>query len=829
MATPTSNPSVQLRVILTSLVFIGLFILTLVFLILAYPIVLAPPPTATPTLTLTPTITPTVTQTPTVTLSPTRTLTPRPTLTPSITPTSSRTPIPSDTPTPPGPPTLTPAAPFGGQTNYALNMWNEDLAAALVDLIQDYPNTLSPSARGEGDRNYNQAFAYAVFAQNEALLRFPDSRYAARWRWQQALNYARLGDPKAGAAFAALIEVGLNTQQTSLSQLTQWLSQFPFSMKGILTPLRPPAEFYSAHLLELSGRGSAFFLITETSAAFKVYPLLVGFDFSPQKTTPTVGTGLSTMDLPRYRAFRADFNADGSEEIVIYQVNPQAVNWLALPSVFDLSTLPPQALSFDPVRSPFQIGMSYLNLWNVRTESDGGKLLSFSTRLFPTCPLELQRDYGWDGSVFLPYTTTVKVYPYADTLNYCGFLVEHAANVWGREVAIQLMDALLPVWPPETDPEGKAYPPDAKDEWRFRKAVYLAELGDFTAAQATLEELLQTPAISSSRWLGPAQIFRDLYRSPDDLYRACLSTTFCQAGAVLAGQLETHQTQQVSEILSFMDRIGVVRRSTGYFDFDGDGSKEFWFALQHRVGEKLEVWALFPHGERFDALQLQQIENQSPSFSYYDALSIPPVVLLNQRQAFRVLRSPGDRKPYVEAVELPRYYPDKFKDAVAKLEAELFEGAAPDQIYRSLLDLQKTPGLLCRATWSCDRYTYLLGLAAELSGDQNAAVAAYYSLWIDYSKSPFTTMARLKLRSLSTPTFTPTSTSTQTPTPTSSPTTTPFVPTVPVPTGATPTTGPFTPTSAPLPTIPSGTTSPYPGPALPTGPVPTQPGPYPSP
>ena len=829
MGTPTSNPTVQLRILLTSLVFIGLFILTLVFLILAYPIILAPPPTATPTLTLTPTITSTLTQTPTVTLTPTRTLTPRPTLTPSITPTPSCTPIPSETPTPPGPPTLTPAAPFGGQANYALNAWSEELAAALVELIQDYPNTLSPIARGEDERNYNQAFTYAVFAQNEALLRFPDSRFAAQWRWQQALNYARLGDPKAGAAFASLIEVGLNTQQTNLAQLTQWLSQFPFPMKGVLTPLRPPADIYSAHLLELSGRGSAFFLITETSSAFKVYPLLVSFDFSAQKSPLTIATALPTVQSPRYQAFRADFSADGVEEIVIFRINPQAVNWLSLPAVFDLSSLPPQSLPFDPVRAPFQIGMSYLNLWNVRAESNGKKMLSFSTRLFPTCPLDLQRDYGWGASSFLPYTTTVKVYPYADTLNYCGFLVEHAANVWGREVAVQLIDALLPVWPPKTDPQGKPYPPDAKDEWRFRKAVYLAELGDFETAHAALEELIRAPAITSSRWMSAAQTFRDLYRSPGDLYRACLSTIFCRAGDVLSRQLENQQTQQVSELLSFMNRIGVVRRSTGYFDFDGDGRKEFWFALQHRAGEKLEVWALFPHGDRFDALQLQQVENQSPTFSYYDALSVPPVVLLNQRQAFRVLRSPGDRRPYIEVVELPRYYPDKFKEAVAMLESELFEGAAADQIYRSLLDLQKFPGLLCRATWSCDRYYYLLGLAAELSGDQNAAVAAYYRLWMDYSKSPFTTMARLKLRSLSTPTFTPTPTFTQTPTLTPSPTITPFVPTVPLPTGATPTTGPFTPTSAPLPTMPFGTPNPYPAPTQPTGGGTTPSGPYPSP
>lgn len=823
MATPSSSPSTQIRILLTSLVFIGLFILTLVFLIVAYPILLAPPPTITPTITLSPTITPTITQTPTITLTPTRTLTPRPTLTPSNTPTPSRTPIPSETPTPPGPPTLTPAAPFGGQTNYALSVWTEELAAALVELIQDYPNTLPPNARGEDDSNYNNAFTYAIFAQNEALLRFPESRYAAQWQWQQALNYARLGDTKAGAAFASLIENGLNAHQTTLAQLPEWISRFPLPMKAILTPLRPPPQILTAHLLELSGKGSAFFLIAETPAAYKVFPLVVGFDFSTVNSLTTLDSRLATVEPPQYQAFRADLTADKIEEIVIYRLNPQAIRWLSLPTVFDLSSLPPKELGFHPIRAPFQIGMSYINRWSVQPQTNGKKMLAFTTRVFPTCPLDLQRNYLWDNEAFIPLETIVTVYPYADTLNYCGFLVEHATNVWSREVAIQLIDALLPVWPPATDPNGKPYPPDAKDEWRFRKAVYLAEMGNFEAAHAALEDLITNPSISSSRWLTPAQVFRDALRSPDDLYRACVTTAVCHAGKVLATLIEQLQTQQVNDILTYLNRIGVSRRSTGYFDFDGDGSKEFWFTVQHRASEKLEIWALFPLGNRFAALELQPIENINPTLSYYDREAIPPVILLNQRQAFRVFRSPVDRQPYIETVELPRYYPDKFKEALTLLEEELFQGVEPDRIYRRLLDLQKFPGLLCRATWSCDRYYYLLGLSAELSGDQNAAVAAYYRLWMDYSKSPFTTMARLKLRSLTTPTFTPTPTFTQTLTPTPSATPTPLIPTVPLPTGATPTTGPFTPTSAPLPTTPAD----YPAPNQPTAAAPTPPYPQP--
>jgi hypothetical protein len=83
------------------------------------------------------------------------------------------------------------------------------------------------------------------------------------------------------------------------------------------------------------------------------------------------------------------------------------------------------------------------------------------------------------------------------------------------------------------------------------------------------------------------------------------------------------------------------------------------------------------------------------------------------------------------------------------------------------LDLADDPGLLCKPTWSCDEYYYLLGLASELAGDEVSAVQAYQRLWLDYSKSPYTTMARLKLQITDTP-FTPVTPST-TPSPTLSP------------------------------------------------------------
>ncbi|HSO28200.1 MAG TPA: hypothetical protein VLS48_09035, partial [Anaerolineales bacterium] len=76
-----------IRFLLTSLIIVGIFILTLFFLIFAYPLVLAPAPTATPT--ITPTRRATVTPAPFI-----------PTLTSTATPRITRTPLPTFTATP---------------------------------------------------------------------------------------------------------------------------------------------------------------------------------------------------------------------------------------------------------------------------------------------------------------------------------------------------------------------------------------------------------------------------------------------------------------------------------------------------------------------------------------------------------------------------------------------------------------------------------------------------------------------------------------------------------------------------------------------------------
>ncbi|MDD2695695.1 MAG: hypothetical protein PHD58_07215 [Anaerolineales bacterium] len=811
------DSSAQIRFLLTSLAILVIFILTLVVILAAYPSVLAPPPSLTPTITRTRTATATFTHTPSITPSPTVTHTPRPTFTPSITPTPSDTPTPSVTPTPTGPPTLTPAAPYPGEGSYTLYEWTPERADALVELLNYYPNTLLPSARGADDSNYNAAFAFSAFAAREALLRFPDAPQAPEWQRELAYSLARAGDPEAAGLYAQVIAQALNSGAARLEDLPVWFHAQEVRLALYITPLPAPPDFLSNHLVEIEGPGSAFVLLLESTSAFQAYPLSLHFDFTAPRQDSDTGTQTPTPAVAPppaadFEALSSDLTGDGIEEIIIYQTNPEQVRWLCLPRVFAVAELPPRELSFDPASAPFEIGIEYTNRWKAQTGAAGLQELVFQASVFPTCPAELELRYRWDGEALQPVGRTYALRPHLSTLSYCEFILEHAADFWGPQATIPIIETLLPKWPPARDVGGKLFPLDAGDELRYRLGISQALLDQTEAARESMQEIVAKPAIPASRWVEPARQFLQAYQKPDDIYRACVAAQFCQPWRAVQGLYARLDSSELPQAIPSAWQAGLSLRSSGVFDFDGDGERDSWFAVRHRAGEKLEFWMLLAYQERIAAVRLGPLDNNAMQLSYYDEEQSPPVVLLNDELAFQVARTPRTRQPYVTPYELPLGFPDRFRLPLQDLTSRLLAGEDANTIRIALIALQKYPGLLCRATWSCDSYYYLLGLASELAGKEKEAVTTYVRLWWDYTKSPYTTMARLKLRSLIKPTATPTMTAT--PTVTTTPTITPQVTLLPTVRAATPT--------WPFPGIPTPTR----GGTIPTA---TSPGAYPGP
>jgi len=295
------------------------------------------------------------------------------------------------------------------------------------------------------------------------------------------------------------------------------------------------------------------------------------------------------------------------------------------------------------------------------------------------------------------------------------------------------------------------------------------------------------------------------------------------------------------DALDILRDWGVTTTSSGFFDFDRDDEAERWFTIRYFPREKLSFWILAKKASGYSALEITNLDSTQPTIDYIDeayisdeALEYQPAVLLDGTVAFSMQRFPDTQEAYLVDIPLRTEYPSRFFVPLARYKEALLNGASPEVIQQNLLDLADDPGLLCKPTWSCDEYYYLLGLASELAGDEASAVQAYQRLWLDYSKSPYTTMARLKLQVTATP-ITPVTPST-TPSPTLSPmatqatttstvtgtrgtltatvtsaTTTPTVSPTPTVTGTPPTaTSTPTPTNTEVPGLPSFTFTPTP-------------------
>lgn len=756
----------RVQFLLLNLILLLVGVMALILMIGAYRQFLAPEPTPTPTITLTPR----PSQTPILTGSPTPTATASNTPRPSLTPIMSNTPFftlsPTSSATLPGPPTLTPARPVPQSARYGLRDWTAADADYAIRLMEDYPNTLPLDARGEDNQAYYAAFRFSALAQKEALLRFPDSGYARGWEWGLAFNLARMADYKAGDHYRDLIVKGLNNGETDLSNLYIWFNTQEPRLDLYMLNLSAPAGYIGSYLLEIRGEGGAFIWLLETDQAYRAYTLVSQFDYVNSTQASWVVANLDGV------------TANG-DEIAIYFSTPESKKDLDPPRIFSLDQIPPRELPFIPEHSIFNLGMDYKNYWAIVPDHQAGKDLLFRSTVFPACAVTIERQYHWDGNNFVLVRSSYSVADNPITLAYCDLAAKHAANTWGSEAVIAIMEPLLDLWPPEKTIEGLAYSPEAYDEWRYRLAIAYALNGQRDQALELFEAIIDSPAVPRSNWIQPAIDFQNNYKGEQDLYQACVLTTFCQPAQALDRLLRA--SEDALDIIAYLRDSDVKLTGSGYFDFDQDGETERWISVQHRPREKPEFWILALYRDGLKGLRVTQVETNPPAFEILDEafiaeqdLHLQPAIFIDGKFAFHMERMPETQFPFLTPVSLRQEYPDRYLSALETIEQAFFAGETPKQTQKDLQALAVYPGLLCVNTWSCDSYYYLLGLASELAGDERAAVDAYHRLWSDYSRSPYTTLARLKLSGgvllTSTPTLTPTATLTLTPTITLTPT-----------------------------------------------------------
>jgi hypothetical protein len=391
---------------------------------------------------------------------------------------------------------------------------------------------------------------------------------------------------------------------------------------------------------------------------------------------------------------------------------------------------------------------------------------------------------------------TYQIQPDPELLSFCEIVVNHAISVWGLEPTIQLMETLLPSWPPAQTTAGGEYPEDALDEWRYRLSVYHALLGNQAESVGYANAIISDPVTPDSQWIVPAIEFLDAYQEQRDIYKSCLPSVFCNPRLAFQSLAATITAQEYPDLIEVLEDAGVTIRSNGFFDFDKDGESERWVVIRHNTGTPLEFWIVFPTDTGINVLFVETLETDNPRVTYLEPDSEPPVVLIDPDITFKVERQgPEDEKTIVMVEQEVVYSSDLTGLELDRLEDILLTGGDPEFVQEELLVLRESPFFTCSYLF-CPRYLYLLGLASELANDERAAVDAYLELWRDYLDHPYATMARFKLLSTITPppTLTPTNTAsptvqtivTQTPTITGSPTiTTPTMTLTPAPTGET--------------------------------------------
>jgi hypothetical protein len=213
-----------------------------------------------------PTLTSTPTQRATWTLRPLDT--PTVTQTPTITPESTRVML----------PTLTAALPYKFNFRYELASPEPETAQRITMLMRQLPDALYDTSEERQSAAYHQAYKYAEFAYQEALLRYPDAPQSGEWRWGLAFSQAQTGNPNASLSYAELLQQEYYEEKTPLEELPEW---FHSNEPALTLALHPMGENSDYTLLEIQP-GEMYLLMQLNSSKKQIFPLFETFVFEPE-------------------------------------------------------------------------------------------------------------------------------------------------------------------------------------------------------------------------------------------------------------------------------------------------------------------------------------------------------------------------------------------------------------------------------------------------------------------------------------------------------------------------------------------------------------------
>jgi hypothetical protein len=235
-------------------------------------------------------------------------------------------------------------------------------------------------------------------------------------------------------------------------------------------------------LVEIIGDGSAYLWLVEKPGVTSIDPLINDIDFNQ----------------PHENAFLYDdLTGDTTPELIIYRQFTPSDTSLVPPHIFDLAIAPPVELPIQD-QSPMDFGLEPHSKFEVMPDTQGVDKIQVTYTLLPSCPVYVSQNYAWNESSFVTTPLQYELVPIFDYRAYCEVALDEASLGWGPEAAINIGNAMLEIWPPETDTQGQPYPAYAYDQLRYRLGVLYALAGQPSETTRILSEIINMPIVPDS-------------------------------------------------------------------------------------------------------------------------------------------------------------------------------------------------------------------------------------------------------------------------------------------------------------------------------------------
>lgn len=588
-----------------------------------------------------------------------------------------------------------------------------------------------------------EQFRYLAFAEQEALLRFPNAPQVEKWRWDLCYNlalsnqYAESDDAPELGCYAELIENSLNSRNTDLTGLPNWFTTHESRFSFEITSHIPPPGYTSSYVISLDASANLWLL--EKEGTFQVFGLRSSMFFFRES-----GSKFQLLDL----------TGDEYPELVLYFSRATCCNSFSQQFIYELSSGTPKLLSLEDLNgiSTHTISEYESNITVLDSKNEPPGFLFEghygNDAITQPCTLREYDKYYWKGTQFELVDTWFGIDQPGkyDDKEFCQFVIDTARDSGELEIAVKTIG------------DRRITEPDVtRDQILYRLGEYQARVGNIEKATEYLTTAvsLQPADKPASKWGKDAQVFLDSLEGGNRYYGICTKVAECSMRDALQQLILETQPDSFLSISELLKSSGVSIKSNGFVNFDAKDNIEQWLVIQPLHKADREFWILVQHPEKIYGLFVVTIPTNRPNLKEF-AGSNEYLLTTSDGESLISLESLGfSQQPYVTthaSVEnrdslfendyLNSYLIEEPLDHIAN---QLVSGVDPEAVQKKLVQLTQSNAFRCDKLSLCDTVDYLKGLTSELMGDSDSAIQTYVQLWKEYPSSFYTIMARSKL------------------------------------------------------------------------------------